>query len=182
MADDSDTHDDDAELFRQMMGDVTPLPEDNRIEPRAKMRAVRVRDSDNTSSISRQNGFIQSEYVQPVTPEEALFFAHPGLQEKIRRRLRHGRISFEARLDLHGKTIPQAAQELDDFLQHAQVDGLRCVLVIHGRGHRSEDNQPVLKAQVNHWLREHPAVLAFASTQPQHGGVGALYVLLRKIA
>jgi DNA-nicking Smr family endonuclease len=185
MADNSDPpdndDDDDSDLFRQMMRDVTPLPEDDRIEPPAATSPARLHNreaSDVTDTGS--NSFIQSDYISPVRPEEALFFAGPGLQEKLRKRLRRGQIPVEARLDLHGKTINQAGQQLDGFLQHAQSEGLRCVLVIHGRGHRSQDNQPVLKAQVNHWLREYPGVLAFASATPQHGGVGALYVLLKK--
>ena len=175
--------DDDAALFRHMMEDVKPLPGDNRIEPVTAPRPARVRKHAKTAaSEPGRNVFIQSDYVPPVAPEESLFFARPGLQEKVRKRLRRGQMPVEARLDLHGKTITQASELLDSFLQQAQREGLRCVLVIHGRGHRSQDNQPVLKAQVNHWLRQHPAVLAFASTLPQDGGVGALYVLVKKMA
>ena len=37
-----------------------------------------------------------------------------------------------------------------------------------------------IKSYVNHWLREIPEVLAYHSAQRHHGGVGAVYVLLRK--
>lgn len=184
MADRPDTPDDDANLFRELMGDVTPLPPDNRIERNSTPRSTHPRNSgarQDAGHFADDHGLIQSDYVPPVKPDESLFFNHPGLQEKVRKRLRTGKIPLEARLDLHGKTIVQAAGQLDAFLRQAQQDQMRCVLVIHGRGYRSQDNQPVLKAQVNHWLREHPAVLAFASAQPQHGGVGAVYVLLRKV-
>ena len=40
----------------------------------------------------------------------------------------------------------------------------------------------MLKGYVNHWLKELDAVQAFHSAQPQHGGTGAVYVLLRKNA
>jgi len=37
-----------------------------------------------------------------------------------------------------------------------------------------------IKSFVNHWLRQLLQVLAFHSTQQQHGGVGAVYVLIQK--
>jgi DNA-nicking Smr family endonuclease len=60
--------------------------------------------------------------------------------------------------------------------------GLRCALVIHGRGQRSESG-PVLKQALTRWLAEPPLgarVMAFASATPADGGAGATYVLLRR--
>jgi len=56
-------------------------------------------------------------------------------------------------------------------------------LVVHGRGHNSPDNLPVLKRYLQGWLsmkRFRRQVLAFASAQPYDGGTGALYLLLRR--
>ena len=63
-----------------------------------------------------------------------------------------------------------------------QVEGGRCVLVIHGRGRHSEA-APVLKEALLGWLAEPPVgslVLAFSSARGGDGGVGATYVLLRR--
>jgi len=60
--------------------------------------------------------------------------------------------------------------------------GKRCVLVITGHGRISGG---VLKASVPRWLAEPELrrhVLAIAPAQPQHGGAGALYLLLRRPA
>ena len=38
----------------------------------------------------------------------------------------------------------------------------------------------LLKNALNSWLRQIPAVLAFCSAKPQHGGTGAVYVLLSR--
>jgi DNA-nicking Smr family endonuclease len=58
--------------------------------------------------------------------------------------------------------------------------GLRCIRVIHGKGLRSGPAGPVLKEEVDHWLRKLDNVAAFASARPVDGGTGALYVLLRR--
>ena len=45
---------------------------------------------------------------------------------------------------------------------------------------RSDGRGPVLKANARHWLQQCDEVLAFCSTLPEHGGTGAVYVLLKK--
>jgi DNA-nicking Smr family endonuclease len=57
------------------------------------------------------------------------------------------------------------------------------VLVVHGRGLHSKDQIPILKESVQAWLsqgRLAKGVLAFSSARPADGGVGAVYVLLRR--
>jgi len=88
----------------------------------------------------------------------------------------------EATLDLHGHTQDRARGELADFLARAQGSGKRCVRVVTGKGDISQGGG-VLRAQVPRWLNNpenRARVLAFDYAQPQHGGLGALYVLLRK--
>ncbi len=124
---------------------------------------------------------------RPVTPprraEPALEHGRAaGVDRRRTERLRRGRLPVEARLDLHGYTQSQAHAALDRFLGEVQARGLRCVLVITGKGTTTEAGG-VLRAQVPRWLNE-PAnrarVLAFDYAQPKHGGLGALYVLLRR--
>ena len=182
--DDDEAVDDDARLFREMMGDVKPLAPDNRIAPSKKRpapgRHSRDDSADHAQPHSSQRAFIQSEYVDHVRAEETLYFSRPGLQHKVTKRLKRGEIPVEDSLDLHGATIDEAARVVEEFIQHAQEQGFRCVIIVHGKGHRSEENKPVLKSQINHWLRQHNSVLAFCSAMPKDGGVGAMYVLLRR--
>ncbi|VAW62865.1 hypothetical protein MNBD_GAMMA08-664, partial [hydrothermal vent metagenome] len=65
------------------------------------------------------------------------------------------------------------------FLDHAQQQSFKLVRIVHGKGHHSNTDQPVLKAMVNKWLRSIPEVLAFVSAIPKDGGTGAVYVLLK---
>jgi DNA-nicking Smr family endonuclease len=59
--------------------------------------------------------------------------------------------------------------------------GLRCVKIIHGRGLRSPLG-PVLKTAVIKWLsgRYRKSIIAYVTARQCDGGLGALYVLLRK--
>jgi DNA-nicking Smr family endonuclease len=181
VAEDKKTNDDN-DLFRQLMADVKPLPDkksatqhiaEQKPRPAPKPRPP-VADAPPSS------GYIAREQVPEVAAEEHLFFARGGLQQRLLRRLKRGDLRPEARLDLHGRTIAEAGTLLSTFLADAQASGLRCVSVIHGKGHRSADGRPALKTQLNQWLRDTPAVLAFSSAQAKDGGMGALYVLLRR--
>ncbi len=167
--------DDDDDAFRNAMRDVKPLSHD-RIEPLVKQRKAKpLRQADE----STQPAFHTSDYSES-TPEEVLFFHRGGIQGKRLQKFKRGELPISARLDLHGQTVEHAAQALTDFLQTVQTDQQQCVLVIHGRGYRSELGRPVIKAQIKQWLRATPEVIAYCSAQAKHGGTGAVYVLLKR--
>lgn len=119
--------------------------------------------------------------VRPPPPELAVGHA-PGLDRRTVERLRRGRIPPQARMDLHQQTQQEARRLLDGFLAATQANGLRCVLVITGKGYGS-GGVGVLKTMVPRWLNEPPnraRILAFCHAVPAQGGDGALYVLLRR--
>jgi DNA-nicking Smr family endonuclease len=111
-----------------------------------------------------------------INADDSLIFIRAGLQDKITRQLKRGHFPIEARLDLHGLTSPQAYNYIQEFIMQAREHHFRHVLIIHGKGRVST---PILKNKVNNWLRQHEHVLAFSSAKPQHGGTGAMYVLLK---
>ncbi|MDE2304760.1 MAG: Smr/MutS family protein, partial [Gammaproteobacteria bacterium] len=118
--------------------------------------------------------------VEPGTEvADRLEFRRAGVRDRQYLKLRRGGLHAEDRLDLHGLTQADAQPELEGFLEASRARGLRCVLVVHGKGMRSAGRGPVLKAAVDLWLRRHNDVLAFATARPIDGGGGALYVLLR---
>jgi DNA-nicking Smr family endonuclease len=118
----------------------------------------------------------------PLDPWYVLAFKRPGIQNGVFRKLKQGRYEAQSRLDLHRMTTGRARREIFEFIDESYRLGLRCVLVIHGKGDSAADRErgSILKGCVNHWLRELDAVQAFHSAQPHHGGTGAVYVLLRK--
>ena len=170
----------DTDLFRDMMSGVKPLKVEERIQPEKPNISPHRRTQTPEEQI--ESDFVEFAHATDVTPEESLFFARTGLQQRLLKQLKRGDMPVEASLDLHGQTIEEAGKSLTLFLEEAQSVGCRCVIVIHGKGTRSAEGRPVLKTQVNHWLRESPAVLAFSSTQPKHGGTGSVYVLLKKLS
>jgi DNA-nicking Smr family endonuclease len=111
-----------------------------------------------------------------------------GIDKRQAMRLRRGQLPIEGRIDLHGSTQGQAHDALKAFLMRASASGKRCVLVITGKGRiRVSGQEPqdrgVLKSIVPRWLQE-PAlkslILATQAARPEHGGEGALYVLLKR--
>lgn len=123
------------------------------------------------------------------TPAEALAAAPLEMDAKTHGKMTRGKLAPEARIDLHGLTLSEAHPELIRFILNAQSDGLRLVLVITGKGKRSQDIGPIpqrmgiLRHQVPHWLRLPPlghAVLQVSEAHLKHGGSGAYYVYLRR--
>ena len=111
--------------------------------------------------------------------EGAVVGADPDLLPKLRR----GDFSIQAHFDLHGMTTAEAREAVERFILSSVIKGLRCVLIIHGRGLNSRDQIPILKERMSSWLKRgrlKQMVLAFATAQPCDGGAGALYVFLRK--
>lgn len=103
-----------------------------------------------------------------------------GFDRRRLRALRRGEIEPDVELDLHGLTRAAARSALRETLADAVAEGARCVLIVHGRGHRSESG-PVLRDALPGWLAEEPhaaSILAFAAGEAQRGG--ATYVLLRR--
>ena len=103
-----------------------------------------------------------------------------GIDRRSADRLRRGHLPIDGKLDLHGLTQEKAASRLADFIERAESQGKRCLLVITGKGLASGG---ILRDQVPRWLNQAPnrgRVLAFDYARPQHGGSGALYVLLKR--
>lgn len=123
------------------------------------------------------------------TPTEALKSAPLQMDAKTHGKMTRGKLAPEARIDLHGMTLPEAHPELIRFVLDAQAQGLRLVLVITGKGKRRDDHGPIpqrmgaLRHQVPQWLRLPPIgahVLQVTEAHVKHGGGGAYYVYLRR--
>lgn len=97
-------------------------------------------------------------------------------------RVKRGDYEVEARIDLHGMTLAQAHCKLVDFVQASFRQGLRCILVITGKGTPGA-GKSTLRQEVPRWLALSELsrlILVVSSAQPKHGGEGALYLLLRR--
>jgi len=166
---------DDAELWRRVARDIAPLPGRSPTQDRGRP----ARNAPGTGAVQTGNrAGAPAKRSPPPAPPPLDQFA--GVDRATAERLRRGRRAIEARLDLHGMTQPEAHRALQGFVSGSRAAGRRCVLVITGHGRMSGG---ILKSAVPRWLHEPDLrrdVLAIAPARPQHGGDGALYLLLRK--
>lgn len=170
---DNKKNSDDEQLFHEAMSDVTPI-KDDRVAPKGKKHRpvplnlpVGDEEEEDFADTSIQTG-------------DELLFQRPGIQNRLFSDLRRGYIEPEAKLDLHGMRVIDARQAMARFLKQSVQNHRRCVIVIHGKGQGSKDQQPVLKQKTNQWLRQREEVLAFCSAPRWNGGTGATYVLLSR--
>ena len=165
---------DDVELWRRVARDIAPLPGRSPAPDRRHPAGPSV-DAGETPAVQPKAAPIRS----PAAPPLDRF---AGVDRATAERLRRGQRDIEARLDLHGMTQAEARRALAGFVSGSRAAGRRCVLVITGHGRMSGG---ILKSAVPRWLHEPDLrrhVLAIAPARPQHGGSGALYILLRKSA
>lgn len=172
--------DDDATLFRRFVGDAKPLRQapkvpDHRAKVSARARFKR-RDEREALLESLEADVEESEH----GAGESLRFHRPSVDRRTMRKLTRGNFSVQDEIDLHGMTVPQAKQALNEFLGESAQRGHTCVRIVHGKGLGSGNRGPVLKGKVDKWLRQWDTVLAFVSARQIDGGTGAVYALLRK--
>lgn len=173
---------DDESIFARAMADVTPLHQTEKHHspktPHAPMR------DDDLEALQELDDLVHGkQYFDIVYSDEYVEGAIQGLDPRILQRLRNGEYAWQAYLDMHGMRVDEAKESLVEFIQTQRTKGRRCLLIIHGRGHHSPNQQPILKQRLLRWLSRgflHKQILAFTSARPHDGGLGALYLLLRR--
>ena len=171
---------DEVELFRATVSDVTPLSGHGRVRhtppPPKPVPSQRLRDDRETleESLSHQHPWDAGS----ETGEE-LCYLRNGVGAPVLRRLRRGHWVIQDELDLHGLTVVEAHALLASFLNHCVRRGLRCVRIVHGKGLRSKNREPVLKRKVAGWLIQREEILAYCQARQADGGSGAVVVLLK---
>jgi DNA-nicking Smr family endonuclease len=173
---------DDLSDFRAAMGDVTPLATDKKVnisKQKEDAATIALRRHAATAEVESDINHLSDDHVEMVKPYDVLSYRCNGLQDGVFRKFRLGKYLIDARLDLHNKTVDQARSDLYRFIEDATKYDLRNLMILHGKGEK-EAVPALLKSWVNKWLPQLEDVLAFHSCQPQHGGTGAIYVMLRK--
>jgi DNA-nicking Smr family endonuclease len=122
--------------------------------------------------------------------DQALAAAPVRMDAGLHRRMVRGKLSPDARIDLHGMTRAQAQAALTGFVLSAHARGVRLVLVITGKGRETTDTTgPIparhgaLRHDLPHWVNTgplRPVVLELRPAHRSHGGGGAFYLYLRR--
>jgi len=175
--------DDDRTIFEAAMAGVERLPRNIcAVQPSYESPAG-VTDSNTESEILLQLEELVRTGKGFVVADTAEYIEGTGYQvnRAVAEKLHRGEFSIQGHIDLHGLSVENARDALEDFFKKSITAGKRMVLVIHGRGLSSPD-EPILKTNVFKWLTTGPWrkwVMAFASARLCDGGAGATYVLLR---
>ena len=119
--------------------------------------------------------------IRPVRSAAALVVGTSpgGVDASTWNRFRTGKLAAVRTLDLHGRTAQRAHAALDQFLQRAAAEGLRCVEVITGRG--SGEAGGVIRREFPLWLNQpHLRMLILAAAHPHALNPGSVRLLLRR--
>jgi DNA-nicking Smr family endonuclease len=173
------------EIFWREMQGVKPIKHDGRVRVSNPPPALTPRaQAEENEALAELYDLVAGRAAFDITDTDEYIEGWViGFDHNLVRKLRQGEFSRQASLDLHGMTVEAAQGEVERFLLKVVRDGLRCVLIVHGRGRNSRGQVPVLKDRLKLWLTRGKlarSVLAFATARPYDGGPGALYVLLRR--
>ncbi len=130
-------------------------------------------------------------YAPPISARKPALPPLAPFEKRFRRQVTHGHVEIDGAIDLHGLNQAEAHHALHGFLRGAHHRGARLVLVVTGKGRpratrpsTSAEIEPgVLRRAVPNWLRSEAMrgiVLGFEEAGLPHGGLGALYVRLRR--
>ena len=174
----------DQTLFRQTMRYVQPLKDTRRAVlppvPTATKAILRSRRAAAQGADPDQRPAVSDLFTPAPASTDPESYLKPGLGPDVIKNLKRDKWPVEASLDLHGATLEQARERLDQFLQSCLIHGVKCIRVVHGKGYGSKDGTPVLKEVVRRWLAQFDAILAYTECSEQNGGSGAVQALLKK--
>lgn len=110
-----------------------------------------------------------------------LYFEHssyraPSTPKNTYLDLKNGRIQINKTLNVRGMSVDEMLDTVQDTLKHTTKQ--TNILLIHGKGLRSQHQEPTLKKEIFALCYRHPQVLAYCPAQLQDGGSGATYLLI----
>jgi DNA-nicking Smr family endonuclease len=178
----SDSEDQDERLFAEAMRGVNPMDGKGRDLPLKLRNGFKPAPAGETDYLK---DFLEGKVEFSLEYTDEFFEGHVvNIDPLVAAKLRAGRYSPEASMDLHGQNAEQARATLINFIRHAYNTGQRSLIVVTGRGKNSPGGLGVLRKNMQEWLTRNPlkrVVLAFCTAKAKDGGTGAVYILLRKL-
>ena len=104
-----------------------------------------------------------------------------NLDSKTKKQLNSKKFSFDAIVDLHGKSEVQAYEIIKNFINNSYLNNIKSIIIITGKG---TNNQGKLKLKTPIWLKSDELskfVVGFETMPNNKGGDGALFVKLKNI-
>lgn len=180
----------DPDTFALHMAGVRALPDDraHRI-PRTASRVEKAApsgkraDADDDAHAQMRSLVIEGIRFETIDDGERIEGRRLDVDPRELRRLRRAQYAVDGKLDLHGLGAQEARQSVEAFIKKRAQDGDRVILVVHGKGSHSPRGHGVLRGEIAAWLSQGRAsrhVAAFATAPDDHGGSGAVLVLLAR--
>lgn len=169
----------DIALFRSAVRGATPLQNEQRIPRPLKALCVPIKRLPFRNDLlvaSTPDALGQSQIREWA--EVSTTYLKDGQRPSTIRRLRRGFRRVQDSIDLHGLNPGQARHRLAEFLDSCRRREYRCVKIIHGKGLRSTNMEPVLRSLIRAWLATVEGALAFCEAPQNSGGSGATLALL----
>ncbi|WND03704.1 Smr/MutS family protein [Temperatibacter marinus] len=177
-------------------------PEDDRLWQAVTNTVTPLEDRPEGADLPKRRFFEKSLDTTALPSEWYEGMAHPPkpmLDKHIKRQIKRKKRTIDRTLDLHGMNQDQAYTALKAAVENAVKSEIRTLIVVTGKGgrrwtqsesaslwsrKREEFDQfgGVLKRMVPLWLASQdlaPFVHSYSEASKDHGGAGALYVVLR---
>ena len=169
---------DDKTLFLDAMEDVQPLKRSTDVHWQPERRTAAPQHPD----ALQLDNFLTTGFLDIVPLSTPLEYRREGLQTGVIEKLRLGKYTQQASLNLLRQPVEQCRKMLFSFMHQAGKDNLRNLLIIHGKGRDDNSHANIVRSYLARWLTEFEEVQAFCVAKDHHGGSGACYVALRKSA
>ena len=179
--------DEDLALWRYVTRNVTPQP--GHPNTRTGVAAPRHPEPEDPPKKREQPSPVEEHLARaapsrPAPPRALTLGATAGIDRRTSQRFSRGEMFIDGRLDLHGMTLREAQVAVTQFIRNGAAMGRRCILIITGKGRTgSSEGHGRIRGEAMHWLDHaslRPLILAVHEARQQHGGSGALYVLLKR--
>ena len=141
---------DDERLFAEAMTGVSPISRGNRRIMKApdkdSLRPAHAPKNEELEVMAHLSDLISGTAEMDITfSDEYMEGCVKGLDPRLMQKLKDGLFPIQDYVDLHRLTQEAAEVRIRDFLMQSHGRGLRCVLIVHGKGLNSENHIPVLK-------------------------------------
>lgn len=169
--------------FMEEMQDVTPLKHNNTVSLNTKREpslSQQLKKQAVQKQIALDDNGLSIDYVEPIDPYAFLSYKKDGVQEGVFKNLRLGKYQIDSRLSLRKVKFDEARLNIFSTISDCHERGIRTLLIDHGIGQHAKPFPGFMKSYVNQWLQQIDAVIAFHTALKQHGGLGSVYVLLKK--
>lgn len=167
---------DDKSLFLDAMEDVKQL---KNCTSSQWLKPVKDNEKRKVDTLQLDN-FLTTDFLDVIALAQPLEFKREGLQHGVLDKLRQGKYSQQASLNLLRQPVEQCRQMLFAWIIQAKHEGLRNLLIVHGKGRDERSHANIVRSYLARWLTEFEEVQAFCCAMPHHGGSGACYVVLKK--